>query len=172
MYGAYIYADDRTIYCSYKSTIQSKSIKIFPIMRNSLPRFAFLTGEGLVGIKVICLEAPYLIASIYDINRHDEEKVDDFIENMAQGRVPMAKIPGYTIFLKVLTTMENCPDRAYQQSILNEMVHYVLENRIQKKPGLYRMSEQSGKSEKKFDPEVQKQKRMRERKKKPTESND
>ena len=141
-------------------------------MRNDLPKFAFLTGEGFVGVKVMCLEPPYLIASIYDINRHDEEKVDDFLENMAQGRTPIAKIPGYTIFLKVLTTMESCPDRAYQQSILNEMARYVLENRILKKPGLYRMSEQSGKSEKKFDPEVQKQKRLRERRKKTNESND
>lgn len=141
-------------------------------MRYDLPRFAFLTGEGFMGVKVICLEAPYLIASIYDINRHDEEKVDDFLENMAQGRTPIAKVPGYTIFLKVLTTMETCPDRAYQQSILNEMAQYVLENRILKKPGLYRMSEQSGKSEKKFDPERQRQIRLRERKRRTNETND
>ena len=141
-------------------------------MRNDLPKFAFLSGEGFMGVKVICLEAPYLIASIYDINRHDEEKVEDFMENMAQGRAPIAKVPGYTIFLKVLTTMESCPDRAYQQSILNEMAHFVLENRVLKKPGLYRMSEQSGKSEKKFDPDRQKQIRLRERRKRTNESND
>ena len=133
-------------------------------MRYDLPRFAFLTGEGFMGVKVICLEAPYLIASIYDINRHDEEKVDDFLESMAQGRTPIAKVPGYTIFLKVLTTMETCPDRAYQQSILNEMTQYVLENRILKK--------QSGKSEKKFDPERQRQIRLRERKRRTNETND
>mgnify|MGYP006932893437 CR=1 FL=1 len=134
-----------------------------------LPKYAILTGEGFMGVKVICLEAPYLIASIYDINRHDEEKVDDFLESMAQGRTPIAKVPGYTIFLKVLTTMETCPDRAYQQSMLNEMTQYVLGNRILKKPGLYRMSEQSGKSEKKFDPERQRQIRLRERRKKMNE---
>lgn len=136
-------------------------------MRNDLPKFAFLSGEGFVGIKVMCLEPPYLIASIYDINRHDVEKVEDFMENMAQGRVPMAKIPGYTIFLKVLTTMESCPDRAYQQSILKEMTQYVLENKIQKRPGLYRMSEESGRAEKKFDPE--RQKILRERRKRTNE---
>ena len=138
-------------------------------MRNDLPKFAFLSGEGFMGVKVICLEAPYLIASIYDINRHDEDKVDDFMENMAQGRAPIAKVSGYTIFLKVLTTMESCPDRTYQQSILNEMAHFVLENRVLKKPGLYRMSEQSGKSEKKFDPDRQKQIRLRERRKRTNE---
>ena len=129
----------------------------------NLPKFAFLTGEGFTGQKVICLESPYLIASIIDVNRHDEEKVEEYMESMVQGRSPISKVSGYTVFLKFLTCIEPCYDREYQKRIVNEMATFVLQDKILKKPGLFRMSDESGKSEKKFDPAIQKERRLRER---------
>lgn len=104
-----------------------------------LPKYAFLTNSvGFTGMKVISLERPYIIASIYEVNKNRPDLVDEYIEDMVQGRYPIAKVKGYTIFLKVFTSLEPNNDRLYQQEILNEMTDFLLEERIHKKPGQFK----------------------------------
>ena len=129
-----------------------------------LPKFAFLSGEGITGLNVIMLEHPYLIATVYDVNRHKEDEVEAFMEDLIQERYPIAKVKGYTIFLTMCSSLAPNNNREFHKAVLNEMAAYFLENRVLKKPGLYRMSDESGKSEKKFDPTIQKERRLRIRK--------
>ena len=112
------------------------------------------------------LEHPYLIATVYEVNRHKEDEVEAFMEDMIQERYPIAKVKGYTIFLTMYSSLEPNNNSSFQNAVLNEMATYFLENRVLKKPGLYRMSDESGKSEKKFDPTIQKERRLRSRKNK------
>lgn len=104
-----------------------------------LPKYAFLTNSvGFTGMKVISLEHPYIIASIYEVNKNRPDLVDGYIEDMVQGRYPIAKVKGYTIFLKMFTSLEPNNNSSFQQEILNEMANFVLEERIQKKPGQFK----------------------------------
>lgn len=125
-----------------------------------LPKYAILTGADIVGIKIISLEYPYLIASVFDYNKEDE-RVQEYIEDMAQERYPIAKVKGYSIFLKMFTSLESNSNNALQQATLNEMAEYFLDTKIQAKPGLYRRSDESGQSEEKH--EFVKSRIMRER---------
>lgn len=110
-----------------------------------LPKYAFMTHSvGFAGVKVIQLEKPYLIAGIYEVRQNDIELVSQFLEDMAQERYPIAKVPGYTVFLKMFTSLEPCNDREYQQEILNEMAQFVLTERIQQRPGQFRRNCESG----------------------------
>ena len=112
-----------------------------------LPKYGFLTGgSGFEGIKVIQLERPYLIASIYELKVSDEERIEDFMESKAQGRFPVGKVKGYTVFLKMYTSLEPNNNREFQQAILDEMADFVLTERIQKKIGQFRMSDESGRT--------------------------
>lgn len=129
-----------------------------------LPKYAFLSGEGILGQKVIMLQHPYLIANVYDVNRHKEDEVEAFMEDMIQERYPIAKVKGYTIFLTPYSSLEPNNNKEFQTAVLKEMAEYFLENRVLKKPGLFRMSDESGRSEKKFDPSIQKERRLRSRK--------
>lgn len=127
-----------------------------------LPKYAILTNsETFVGMKVIQLEYPYMIASVFDVNRHHEEKLNEFLEDMAQERYPMAKVDGYTIFLKPYATLEPNDDWDLHGQVLEEMAEYFLNERVLRKPGLFRMSEESGVAERKFDPARQKSIRER-----------
>lgn len=104
-----------------------------------LPKYAFLTNSvGFRGMKVICLEHPYIIASIYEVNKNRPDLVGGYLEDMAQGRYPIAKVKGYTIFLKVLTSLEPCRNRELQQAVLNDMARLVLSERIAKNPGQFK----------------------------------
>lgn len=104
-----------------------------------LPKYAFLTNSvGFTGMKVICLEHPYIIASIYEVNKNRPDLVDGYLEDIAQERYPIAKVKGYTIFLKVFTSLEPCNNQESQQDVLNEMAQFVLTERITKNPGQFK----------------------------------
>ena len=112
-----------------------------------LPKYAFLTNPAeLNGMLVIMLERPYMIASIYECKVADTERVESFMSAKAQGRYPVGKVKGYTVFLKMYTSLEPCNDSEYQQTILDEMAEFVLTERIQKKIGQFRMSDESGRT--------------------------
>lgn len=102
-----------------------------------LPRFVFISHPEIEGLKIMMTEHPYLVATEYRIGKHQEDLIDSFLEDMAQDRYPMAKIPGYYVFLRMFTSLEPNNDREFQQSILNEMAEFLLEARIQDKLGLY-----------------------------------
>lgn len=113
-----------------------------------IPKFGIL-ANGELGGKVILLEKPYFIASVHTYKR-DDERVQGRIEDMVQGRYPIAKVKGYTVFLTIFTSLEPNNNRDFQQAILNEMAQFFLEEKIKAKPGLFMKSEESGKNEKRI----------------------
>jgi hypothetical protein len=125
-----------------------------------LPRFAFLSNSEIPGIKIISLEFPYIIASVIEYNRDDERK-EEMMESMVQGRYPIAKIKGYSIFLKVFTSLEPCDDPEIQQEDLNDMAQFFLEEKISRKPGQFMKSEESGKAERAITRQGERMKRER-----------
>lgn len=129
-----------------------------------LPKYAFLTSEEITGIKIIQLERPHIIASVHDYKR-DNERVEDYMEAMAQERFPIAKVKGYTIFLTVYTSLTPNNNADFQRAVLNEMAEYFLTARIQKKPGVYMKCEESGRTEKRIVQEGHRRKRIKEMKK-------
>lgn len=132
-----------------------------------LPKYGFLTsGPGFEGIKVIQLERPYLIASIYEVKTHDAERVDSLLEDMAQGRYPISKVKGFTVFLKMYSSLEPNSNREFQQAVLNEMADFVLTERIQVKPGQFRTYDENRVTPMVIDGERPKEYKLRERRKK------
>ena len=132
-----------------------------------LPKYGFLTsGPGFEGIKVIQLERPYLIATVYEIKTNDAERVDSLLEDMAQGRYPISKVKGFTVFLKTYSSLEQNNDREFQQAVLNEMADFVLTERIQVKPGQFRTYDENRVAPMIVDGERPKEYKLRERRKK------
>lgn len=130
-----------------------------------LPKYAFLTNSvGFTGMKVIQLERPYMIASIHEYRR-DDERVEEYTEDIAQERYPIAKVKGYSIFLTMFTSLEPNNNSDFQRAVLNDMADFVLTERIQKKPGQFMKCEESGKVEKKILQASERRKVFRERKK-------
>ena len=129
-----------------------------------LPKYAVLTGEGLVGVKVIQLERPYIIASVFDFNKDDYERISEMQEIKLNEREPIAKVNGYAIWLRPFSSLEPNNDFYYTEGVLNEMADYFLKTKIAAKPGLYRRSDESGKAEQQH--EFIKDRVMRERRKK------
>lgn len=125
-----------------------------------IPKYAILTNSEMPGIKVISLERPYIIASVYDYHR-DDERVQSRLEDKAQGRYPIAKVEGYSIFLTMFTSLEPCNNTELQIAVLNEMAQFFLEEKIGHKPGLYAKSEESGQAQRKFERVAQRIKRER-----------
>ncbi len=111
-------------------------------MKN-LPRYALLNSLEFDSNKVLQLERPYIIASVWEYKR-DDERVESRIEDMVQERYPIAKVKGYSIFLTTYSSLEPCDDPQFQREVLNEMAEYFLQARIANKPGLYMKSEESG----------------------------
>lgn len=104
-----------------------------------LPKYAFLTNSvGFIGMKVISLERPYIIASLVEVGKNQHERVSEYLEDMAQDRYPLAKVKGYTIFLKMFTSLESCNNFDLQKATLREMADFVLTERIEKKPGQFK----------------------------------
>lgn len=114
-----------------------------------LPKYAILTSTDLPGVKIISLEHPYIIASVFDYKR-DDERVAERLEDMAQERFPIAKIPGYTIFFTMYSSLEPTSNRELQQATLNEMAKFFYEQRVLVKPGVYMKCEESGAVERKI----------------------
>lgn len=132
-----------------------------------LPKYGFLTsGPGFEGIKVIQLERPYFIASIYEVKAHDAERVDSLLEDMAQGRYPISKVKGYTVFLKMYSSLEPNSNRELQQAVLNEMAEFVLTERIQAKLGQFRAYDENRVTPIVFNGDRPKEYKLRERRKK------
>ena len=136
-----------------------------------IPKYAILTNSEMPGIKVISLERPYIIASVYDYHR-DDERAQERIEDMVQGRYPIAKVKGYMVFLTMFTSLEPCNNPELQQAVLNEMADFFLEEKIGHKPGQYAKCEESGQTQRKFERVRENQIRIRERRKRTNESND
>jgi hypothetical protein len=112
-----------------------------------LPKYGFLTNPSEInGMKVIMLEPPYLIASIYELKTTDEEWIEDFLSAKAQGRFPVGKVKGYTVFLKLFSSLQPNNNKEFQQAILDEMAEFVLTERIQKKIGQFKGSDESGRT--------------------------
>ena len=126
-----------------------------------LPRFAFLDSLELEGKKIICLEPPYFVANVRTLKR-DDEYVSHFLEDMANERSPMAKVKGYTIFLKMYSSLEPNDNWDEQQAMLDEMADWFYTERVMVKKGTYMKSEETGILEEKI---VMKGRIMRERKK-------
>lgn len=114
-----------------------------------LPKFAYLQSLEIEGVKIISLEHPFIIASVH-IYKRDHEAVNEWLENMAQDRFPIAKVNGYTIFLTAHTSLQPNNDRQYQQTILNEMAEWFYRDQIQIKTGRFMKSEESGVLEEKI----------------------
>ena len=129
-----------------------------------LPKYALLSGDGFVGLKVISLSYPYIIASVHDYHR-DDERARERMDDMAQGRYPIAKVKGYTVFLTMHTSLEPCNNQELQQATLNEMAQYFLEDKIAHKPGQYAKCEESGNMQRKIE-------RFAERRLRPRKSRD
>ena len=129
-----------------------------------LPKYAILTSTEIPGIKVMSLERPYIIGSVHDYRR-DDERVQERMEDMVQGRYPVAKVKGYSIFLTMFTSLEPCNNAELQTAVLNEMADYFLKEKIGNKPGQYMKSEESGRNEKKFTAtgKIMRERRQRER---------
>ena len=125
-----------------------------------LPRYAMLANSEIPGLKVISLERPYIIASVYDYHR-DDERAQERLEDMVQGRYPIAKVKGYSIFLTMFTSLEPCSNPELQQAELNEMAQFFLEEKIGHKPGQFMKCEESGRSERKFTREGERRRRER-----------
>ena len=115
-----------------------------------LPKYALLSGDGFVGLKVISLSYPYIIASVHDYHR-DDERARERMDDMAQGRYPIAKVKGYTVFLTMHTSLEPCGNQELQQATLNEMAQYFLEDKIAHKPGQFAKCEESGSTQRKIE---------------------
>lgn len=127
-----------------------------------LPKYAMLANSEIPGLKVISLERPYIIASVHDYHR-DDERTQERMEDMAQGRYPIAKVKGYSIFLTMYTSLEPCNDPELQTAILNEMADFFLEEKIGHKPGQFAKSQESGQTQRKI--ERFNERRLRERRK-------
>ena len=125
-----------------------------------LPRYAMLANSEIPGLKVISLERPYIIASVYDYHR-DDERAQERMEDMVQGRYPIAKVKGYSIFLTMYTSLEPCSNPELQQAELNEMAQFFLEEKIGHKPGQFMKCEESGRRERKFTRAGERRKRER-----------
>ena len=134
-------------------------------MRNDLPKYALLSGDGFVGLKVISLEHPYIIASVHDYHR-DDERARERMDDMVQERYPIAKVKGYTVFLTMLSSLEPCSNQELQKAVLNEMAQYFLEDKIAHKPGQYAKCEESGQTQRKFERVRREQINLRHRKNK------
>lgn len=134
-----------------------------------LPQFAILTNSEIPGLKVISLEHPYIIASVYDYHR-DDERAQQRMEDMVQGRYPIAKVKGYTVFLTMFTSLESCNNPELQQAVLNDMADFFLKEKIGHKPGQYAKCEESGNMQRKI--EKHNERRLRERRKRTNETND
>lgn len=131
-----------------------------------LPKYGFLTsGVGFEGIKVIMLERPYLIASIYEVSTNDTERVEQMMEDMVQERYPIAKVKGYSIFLKMYSSLEPCGNPEFQQNILNEMADFVLTERVQKKLGQFRKYDETDRSSRFHHSPVGEERKFRPRRK-------
>lgn len=133
-----------------------------------LPEFAILTNSEIPGIKVISTTFPYIIASVHDYHR-DDERVQDRMDDMAQGRYPIAKVKGYTVFLTMYTSLEPCDDKELQQQELKDMADFFLKEKIGHKPGQYAKCEESGNMQRKIEKFTER--RLRERKKRTNETN-
>jgi hypothetical protein len=125
-----------------------------------LPKYALLTNSEISGLKIISLEYPYLIASVFEHKRSDE-RVSEHLEVMAQERYPIAKVKGCTVFLTVFTSLEPNDNREFQQAILNDMARWYLNERVLPNPGKYMKCEETGSVEQKI---VMRGRVMRERK--------
>ena len=134
-----------------------------------LPKYAILTNSEMVGIKVTSLERPYIIASVFDYHR-DDERAQERMEDMVQGRYPIAKVKGYMVFLTMFTSLEPCNNQELQQAVLNEMADFFLEEKIGHKPGQFAKCEESGRMQNKIERFAER--RLRERRKRTNESND
>lgn len=124
-----------------------------------LPEFAIL-ANGELGGKIIMLEKPYIIASVYSCKR-DDERVQELMDDMVQERYPIAKVKGYTVFLKVYSSLEPCSDKEFQTSILKEMTEFFMEEKIKQKPGQFMKSEESGRVERKIVNEGHRRQRIK-----------
>lgn len=129
-----------------------------------LPKYAMIANSDMPGLKVISLERPYIIASVHDYHR-DDERVQDRMEDMVQGRYPIAKVKGYSIFLTMYTSLEPCNNPGLQQAELNEMAEFFLNEKIAHKLGQFMKSEESGRNERRITREGERRKILRERRK-------
>ena len=110
-----------------------------------LPKFMFLSHPEVGCDKIIMTGYPYLVAEVYEIRKDRHDLIDIFLEDLAQERYPMAKIPGYYIFLKMFTSLEPCNDSEHQQRVLNEMAEFMLKQRVERKIGVFHKYTESDK---------------------------
>lgn len=114
-----------------------------------LPEFAYLTSDEINGVKIISLEHPFIVASV-SVYKREDERVAERLEDMAQGRYPIAKIPGYAIFLTMFTSLEPCKNGELQQAVLNDMAQFYYNDKVVNKPGSFMKSEETGSVERRI----------------------
>lgn len=135
-----------------------------------LPKYAFLTHPSeFESMKVIMLEHPFIIANILEVSQNNTERVEQLMEDLVQERYPIAKTKGFSVFLKLDTSLNPCGNPLFQQEILNEMAEFVLNERVLKKIGQFRGCDETGRVAKHCEKARREALRLRPRKHKPNE---
>lgn len=135
-----------------------------------LPKYAFLTHPSeFESVKVIMLEHPFIVANILEISQSNTERVEQLMEDLVQERYPIAKTKGFSIFLKVDTSLEPCGNPEYQQAVLNEMAEFVLNERVLRKIGQFRKCDETERSTKYCERVKREEIKLRHRKNRPNE---
>lgn len=111
-----------------------------------LPKFGFVSSPEFESVKIISFDPPYFIANVCEISQSNPERIEEYIEDMVQGRYPIAKIKGYSIFLRIFTSLEPNNDSELQQRVLNEMAQFYLNERVLQKIGKYNKYDESGRT--------------------------
>lgn len=111
-----------------------------------LPKFGFVSSPEFDSIKIISFEPPYYIANVCEISQNNPERISEYIDDMIQGRYPIAKIKGYSIFFRIFTSLEPDNDAELQQKVLNEMAQFYLTERVLQKVGKYNKFDESGRT--------------------------
>lgn len=138
-----------------------------------LPKYAFLTHPSeFESVKVIMLEHPFIVANILEVSQSNTERVERLMEDLVQERYPLAKTKGFSVFLRVDTSLVPCGNPEFQQSILNEMAEFVLTERILRKIGQFRNCDETERSAKYCEKVKRERIRLRERKRRMNETND
>ena len=69
-------------------------------MKEGLPRFVTVKNtEDLSSVLVLETREPFFLGIPYGIPKKNEEKVEQMLSDIANGRTGAVKVPGYTIFM-------------------------------------------------------------------------
>lgn len=135
-----------------------------------LPKYAFLTHPSeFESVKVIMLEHPFVVANIIEVSQSNTERVERLMEDLVQERYPISKTKGFSIFLKIDTSLAPCGNPEFQQEVLDEMAEFVLTERVLRKIGQFRKCDETERSAKYCEKVKREEIRLRHRKNRPND---